>query len=95
MRTILFIDPPAFCTTLEVLQDPQLRRRPVAIAPLAADRAVLLAVSAEARLAGVARGMAVALARRICPDLVVRPPTRRATPGPTGRCMPFSRRWPR
>jgi DNA polymerase-4 len=74
MRTILFIDPPAFCTTLEVLQDPQLRRRPVAIAPLAADRAVLLAVSAEARLAGVARGMAVALARRICPDLVVRPP---------------------
>ncbi|HQW67387.1 MAG TPA: hypothetical protein PLJ23_10140, partial [Gemmatimonadales bacterium] len=45
-----------------------------AIAPLAADRAVLLAVSAEARLAGVARGMAVALARRICPDLVVRPP---------------------
>lgn len=74
MRTILFIDPPAFCTTLEVLQDPQLRRRPVAIAPLAADRAVLLAVSAEARLAGVVRGMAVALARRICPDLVVRPP---------------------
>ncbi|MEI2720202.1 MAG: hypothetical protein V9E87_08650 [Gemmatimonadales bacterium] len=74
MRTILFVDPPAFCTTLEVLRDPQLRRRPVAIAPLAADRAVILAVSAEARLAGVARGMAVALARRICPDLVVRPP---------------------
>ncbi|MBP7622222.1 MAG: hypothetical protein KA745_14730, partial [Gemmatimonadales bacterium] len=74
MRTILFVDPPAFCTTLEVLRDPQLRRRPMAIAPLAADRAVVLAVSAGARLAGVARGMAVALARRICPDLIVRPP---------------------
>jgi DNA polymerase-4 len=74
MRSVLFIDPPAFCTTLEVLQDPQLRRRPVAIAPLAADRAVLLAVSPEARAAGVDRGMAVALARRVCPDLIVRPP---------------------
>ena len=74
MKTILFVDPPAFCTTVEVLSDPQLRRRPLAIAPLAADRAVLLAVSAEARSAGLRRGMAVALARRICPDLIVRPP---------------------
>lgn len=73
-RSILYVDPPAFCTTLEALADPQLRHRPVAIAPLAADRAVLLAVSGEARAAGVTRGMAVALARRICPDLIVRPP---------------------
>lgn len=77
MRTILFVDPPAFCTTVEVLGDPQLRRRPLAIAPLAADRAVLLAVSAEARSAGLSRGMAVALARKICPDLIVRPPNPR------------------
>lgn len=77
MKTILFVDPPAFCTTVEVLSDPQLRRRPLAIAPLAADRAVLLAVSAEARSAGLTRGMPVALARRICPDLIVRPPNPR------------------
>lgn len=77
MKTILFVDPPAFCTTVEVLSDPQLRRRPLAIAPLAADRAVLLAVSAEARSAGLERGMAVALARRICPDVIVRPPNPR------------------
>ncbi|MEO5798308.1 MAG: hypothetical protein ABIZ70_03805 [Gemmatimonadales bacterium] len=77
MRTILFVDPPAFCTTVEVLGDPQLRRRPLAIAPLAADRAVLLAVSAEARSAGLSRGMAVALARKVCPDLIVRPPNPR------------------
>lgn len=74
MRTVLFVDPPAFCTTLEALVDPSLRQRPVAIAPMGADRAVLLALSPEARAAGLARGMPVALARRICPDLVVRPP---------------------
>lgn len=74
MRSILFIDPPAFCTTLAVLADPSLSRRPVAIAPLGADRALLVALSPEARQAGLERGTAVSLARRICPDLIVRPP---------------------
>ncbi|MEO8478771.1 MAG: hypothetical protein ABI542_03990 [Gemmatimonadota bacterium] len=74
MKSILFIDPPAFCTTLAALADPSLRRRPVAIAPLGADRALLIALSPEARLAGLERGTAVALARRICPDLIVLPP---------------------
>ena len=74
MGPVLFVDPPAFCTTLAALDDPSLRSRPVAIAPLGADRAVLLALSAEARRAGLARGTPVALARRICPDLIVRPP---------------------
>ncbi|HET9066596.1 MAG TPA: hypothetical protein VFN22_12315 [Gemmatimonadales bacterium] len=74
MKSILFIDPPAFCTTLAALADPSLRRRPVAIAPLGADRALLIALSAEARLAGLERGIAVTLARRICPDLIVLAP---------------------
>lgn len=74
MKSVLFVDPLAFCTTIEALVDPSLRRRPVAIAPLGADRAVLLALSAEARAAGLARDMPVALARRICPDLIIRPP---------------------
>ncbi|MCA9762849.1 MAG: hypothetical protein KC544_06910 [Gemmatimonadetes bacterium] len=74
MKSILFVDPPAFCTTLAALGDPSLRHRPVAIAPFGADRAVLLALSAEARQAGLERGTPVALARRICPDLVVCPP---------------------
>jgi DNA polymerase-4 len=74
VKSVLFVDPLAFCTTIESLVDPSLRRRPVAIAPLGADRAVLLALSAEARAAGLARDMPVALARRICPDLVIRPP---------------------
>ncbi len=77
MRSVLFIDPPAFCTTVEALVAPALRERPVAVAPPGADRAVVLALSAEARAAGITRGMAVRQARRMCPDLVLLPPNPR------------------
>jgi DNA polymerase-4 len=74
VKSVLFIDPPAFCTTVLAMVDPSLRHRPVAVAPPGADRAVLLALSVEARRAGLERGTPVALARRICPDLIVCPP---------------------
>lgn len=74
MRSVLFVDPPAFCATLEGLVAPGLRARPLAIAPPAADRATVLALSAEARLAGLVPGMPVRMAQRLCPDLVVLPP---------------------
>ena len=51
-RTILFVDPPAFCTTVESLVAPDLRTRPVAVAPPGAERAVVLALSTEARRRG-------------------------------------------
>jgi DNA polymerase IV len=76
-RTILFIDPPAFCTTVEALVAPALRTRPVAVAPPGAERAVVLALSTEARRAGIERGMVVRQARKICPDLVLIPPNPR------------------
>lgn len=69
MRAILFIDPPAFCTTVEALVAPALRGRPLAVAAPGADRATILALSGEARAAGIERGMAVRLARKRCPDL--------------------------
>jgi len=50
MRSVLFIDPPAFCTAVEGLVMPKLRSRPVAVAPPGADRATILALSGEARL---------------------------------------------
>ena len=56
MRSVLFVDPPAFCTALEGLVAPALRTRPLAVAPPGADRATILALSAEARLAGAASG---------------------------------------
>ena len=45
-RSVLFIDPPAFCTSVEGLVAPALRTRPVAVAPPGADRATILALSA-------------------------------------------------
>jgi DNA polymerase IV len=74
MRSVLFVDPPAFCTTLEGMVAPELRARPLAVAPPGVDRAVILALSAEARLAGLERGMPVRKAQRLCPDLIVLPP---------------------
>lgn len=73
-RAILFIDPPAFCTTVEALVAPALRGRPLAVAPPGADRATVLALSPEAHAAGITRGMPVRQARKRCPDLVFLPP---------------------
>jgi len=77
MRSVLFVDPPAFCTSLEGLVAPALRTRPLAVAPPGADQATILALSAEARLAGLKRGMPVRIAQRRCPDLIVLPPNPR------------------
>ena len=77
MRSVLFVDPPAFCTTLEGLVAPALRTRPLAVAPPGADRATILALSAEARRAGLSQGMPVRKAQRLCPDLIVLPPNPR------------------
>jgi DNA polymerase-4 len=76
-RTILFVDPPAFCTTVETLVVPALRTRPVAVAPPGAERAVVLALSTEARRAGIEKGMVVRQALKQCPDLVIIPPNPR------------------
>jgi len=73
-RAVLFIDPPAFCTTVEGLVAPALRSHPIVIAPPGADRATVLALSLEARKAGIIQGMLLPKARKICPDLIVLPP---------------------
>ena len=49
----------------------------MAVAPPGADRATVLALSAEARLAGIERGMPVRQALKRCPDLVLLPPNPR------------------
>jgi DNA polymerase IV len=76
-KSVLFVDPPAFCTTVEGLVAPALRRRPIVIAPPGADRATILALSVEARKAGISPGMLLAKARKVCPDLVILPPNPR------------------
>jgi DNA polymerase-4 len=73
-RAVLFIDPPAFCTTVEALVAPALRGRPLVVAAPGADRATVLALSPEAHAAGITRGMPVRQARKRCPDLMFLPP---------------------
>lgn len=77
LRSILFVDPPAFVATVERMVAPALRNRPLAVAPPGADRATVLALSSEAQAAGIARGMLVRQARKLCPDLVLLPPNPR------------------
>jgi DNA polymerase-4 len=77
IRKVLFVDPPAFCAAVERLVAPALRSRPLAVAQPGADRATVLALSAEAEAAGIRRGTPVRLARKLCPDLILLPPNPR------------------
>jgi DNA polymerase-4 len=56
------------------LHDPSLSTRPLAIAPLNTSRALLREVSSEAEQAGLAIGMSVEHARRVCASLHVLSP---------------------
>lgn len=73
-REILHIAVPAFPIALARLNDHALRNRPVAVAPLTSEQALLHCVSPEAAQSGVMAGTPLFRARRICPGLVVIPP---------------------
>jgi len=53
---------------------PELRDRPVAVAPPHSERALILSVSSEARKEGIFKGMPLGKAIKFCPDLTVLPP---------------------
>lgn len=72
-RTIAHADMDAFYAAVEQLDDARLRGRPVLVGSLS-DRGVVLTASYEARPFGVGSAMAMARARRLCPDAVVVPP---------------------
>jgi DNA polymerase IV len=68
-RQIVCFAIPAVEVALAQLHEPRLRTRPVAIAPLNTARALIREVSSDAARAGLAVGMSVDHARRICPSL--------------------------
>ncbi len=82
---VLHVDLDAFFASVELLDDPTLRGRPVVVGG-AGTRGVVASATYEARRFGVRSGMATALARRACPDLVV-------VPGHFDRYEEYSRRF--
>ena len=73
-RQIVCFGIPVFEVAVARLHDPSLSTRPLAIAPLNTSRALLREVSSEAEQAGLAIGMSVEQARRVCPSLHVLSP---------------------
>ncbi|QWV93934.1 DNA polymerase IV [Geomonas oryzisoli] len=70
-REILHITVPAFPIALARVVHSHLRGRPVAVAPLNSERALLQCISPEAAAEGVHVGTPIYHARRSCPSLIV------------------------
>jgi DNA polymerase-4 len=79
LRHIIHIHIPAFPIAVARVSQPELRDRPVAVAPLNSERALILSVSHEARREGIFKGMPLGKAVKFCPDLAVLPPDRELT----------------
>ncbi len=73
-RQIVCVGIPSVEVAVARLHDPTLRTRPVSIAPLSTPRALLREVSVEAEHEGLAVGMSLDQARRLCPSLHVLSP---------------------
>jgi len=78
-RHIIHIYIPAFPIAVARVSRPELRGRPVAVAPLHSERAIIISVSDEARREGIFKGMPLGKAVKWCPDLAVLPPDRELT----------------
>jgi DNA polymerase IV len=73
-RQIVCLAIPSFEVALARLNDPTLKTRPLAIAPLNTSRALLREVSCEAIQDGLSVGMPIEHAKRLCPSLQVLSP---------------------
>ncbi len=87
---ILHVDMDAFYASVEVLDDPRLRGKPVIVgAP--EGRSVVSSASYEARAYGVRSAMPVAQALRLCPAAIVVPPHFRRYLAVSGQVMDIFR----
>jgi len=78
-RHIIHLHIPAFPIAVERVCRPELRDRPVAVAPPHSERALIMSVSPEARREGIFKGMPLGRAIKFCPDLTVLSPNQGLT----------------
>jgi len=69
-RAILHMDADAFFTSVEQALNPALKGRPVVTGQ---ERGIIACASYEAKARGVARGITLADARKLCPGLIILP----------------------
>ncbi len=73
-REIIYIHVTAFPVAVERVIRPELRGRPVVVAPIGSARSIVTALSSEAWKAGIRKGMALSKAVRYCRSTIVLPP---------------------
>ena len=68
---VLFLDLNSYFASVEQQEHPELRGKPIAVAPVLADTSFVIAASYEAKAFGVKTVMRIDEAKRLCPDLIL------------------------
>ncbi|HXH62300.1 MAG TPA: hypothetical protein VNI20_13210, partial [Fimbriimonadaceae bacterium] len=68
---VVFLDLNAYFASVEQAERPELRGKPIAVAPVTSDGGTVIAASYEAKAFGVKTGTLVGDAKRMCPEIII------------------------